>query len=127
MDIQSIDSTTKYSTTKSATTNTQAQATDVLLDKLNLVGNSGSAATSITKNAPAPIQDIQKAANTLNDLVKSHNISVEFDVRDNGGQVVIVVKDTKTDEIIRQIPSEQAIDFSRANDPKQGLIYRNNI
>jgi len=122
MDISSIDNTAKHVATKSATNNTQPETTKALLDKIQVTGQTTDVAKSLTKKAPPPIQEVQKAADKLNQIAKLHNMVYEFSVVNKGNKVVIVVKDTIDNKVIKEMPSQQAIDISNANDPKKGIL-----
>ena len=54
-------------------------------------------------------------AQTLNDVsqsVQSISRKLEFRIDDNSGRTVITVRDSDTQEVIRQIPSEQLLDVA---------------
>ncbi|MDD2727890.1 flagellar protein FlaG [Malikia sp.] len=67
-------------------------------------------------------QDAQKVAEKLNQQLDPANTSVRFSVDDGSGQVVIKVMDTKNDQVIRQIPNEEALAWSQAMSKNQGII-----
>jgi flagellar protein FlaG len=46
---------------------------------------------------------------SLNDYAQSVRRDLQFSVDDTSGRTVITVKDSETEEIIRQIPSESAV------------------
>jgi len=56
----------------------------------------------------APV-DISKVAERLNDFVQSSQRSLRFRVDDTSGRTVITVLNASTDEVIREIPSEEAL------------------
>ncbi len=67
-------------------------------------------------------QEAQKVAEKLNQQLEPANTSVRFSVDDRSGQVVIKVMDTEKDEVIRQIPNEEALAWSQAMSKNQGII-----
>lgn len=67
-------------------------------------------------------QDAQKVAEKLNQQLEPANTSVRFSVDDSSGQVVIKVMDTEKDQVIRQIPNEEALAWSQAMSKNQGII-----
>ncbi|WP_242466265.1 flagellar protein FlaG [Chromatium okenii] len=49
----------------------------------------------------------------INDRLQDNDSTVSFAVDDESGRMVIRVTDTRTDELIRQIPSEEALYFAK--------------
>jgi len=62
----------------------------------------------VKRPAVAPV-DISKVAERLNDYVQSSQRSLRFRVDDLSGRTVITVVNATTDEVIRQIPSEEVL------------------
>lgn len=81
-----------------------------------------SAPTELKTAAPA-LADLHEAATHLNQLAGSNNNSLSFQVDDSTGKTVIKVMDANH-ELIRQIPSEEALALSRAIDSQQGLVLK---
>jgi len=127
MDSLSINKTTTSLATQSSEANSQPENIKTLLDKLQTIGNSNNAVAAVTKQAPPPIQDVQKAADNLNQLVKTHGINAQFEVVNNGQKVIIVIRDTLDNSVIREIPGYQAIDLSKIYQPKQGVLFSMSI
>jgi len=69
---------------------------------------------------------IKDAVSNLNKVVQSlpHGSSLEFMVDQDTKINVVKVVDKTTNEVIRQIPSEEIIDIARALDKLQGLVIR---
>ena len=57
-------------------------------------------------------ENLDDAVARLSDHVQSVNRDLSFRVDDDSGRVVVTVLDTKTQEVIRQIPGEDAIALS---------------
>ena len=53
-----------------------------------------------------------ESVSELNQNVQAVNRSLEFRVDEASGRTVITVRDRKTDEVIRQIPSDQFLEIS---------------
>lgn len=51
----------------------------------------------------------------------AHNL--RFSIDEDTGKTIIKVVDTHTDEVIRQFPTEQAIEIARTLDKVQGLLF----
>lgn len=62
------------------------------------------------------VQNIQGAVDNL-----AHNL--RFSIDEDTGKTIIKVVDTHTDEVIRQFPTEQAIERARTLDKVQGLLF----
>lgn len=56
-----------------------------------------------------PAESLQKAANRMEEYVRSVGRSLQFRVDDSSGRIVVSVRDQSTGELIRQIPSESAL------------------
>lgn len=61
------------------------------------------------------VQEIQEAADIL-----GHNL--RFSIDEETGKSIIKVLDAHTDEVIRQFPTEEAIEIARSLDKMQGLL-----
>lgn len=59
------------------------------------------------------MDELRSAVSDLNSQLESRAIQVNFDVDDDTGRIVVKVKDTNSGEIVRQIPSEDMLDFAR--------------
>ena len=60
--------------------------------------------------------ELEIAITALQDHVQSVSRDLSFRVDDNSGDVVVTVLDSSTQEVIRQIPREDAIELSRKVD-----------
>lgn len=59
----------------------------------------------------------------LNDFMKEGQRSLSFSVDKNADEVVISVRDRETEELIRQIPSPEALKLKRHLDGVVGLLF----
>lgn len=64
-------------------------------------------------------QAAQKIQNTVDNLAQNLRFSIDEDT----GKTIIKVVDAHTDELIRQIPSEEAVEIARTLDKVQGLLF----
>jgi flagellar protein FlaG len=92
-----------------------------------VTGSANHSAKPLTESAPPPLQEVQKAVATLNRLAASVNTSVRFNIDDSSGKTVITVMDTDKDEIIRQIPSKEALELSQSLAAQQGVMLKTKI
>lgn len=64
-------------------------------------------------------QAVQKIQGTVDNL--AHNL--RFSIDEDTGKTIIKVTDAHTDEVIRQIPSKEAVEIARTLDKVQGLLF----
>jgi len=56
---------------------------------------------------------LQSAVTIMNEHVQNLHRNLQFTVDDDSGRSVVTVMDSETDEVIRQIPSEEMLEFAR--------------
>jgi len=83
---------------------------------------------SVQQNAPAEkvevsAERLQDAVEKMNELMQSGNRSLRFQVDDTSDRVVVKVLDIETDEVVRQIPTEETLKFSEFLEGMVGLIF----
>jgi len=83
---------------------------------------------SVQQNAPAEkvevsAEKLQDAVEKMNELMDNSNRSLRFALDDEADKVVIKVVDMETDEVVRQIPSEETLKFSEFLEGMVGLIF----
>ena len=86
------------------------------------------AAPAAAAAAPASVpthEQVQQAAQMITKAIQSFSSNLEFSVDDAAvGKTVVKVVDKETGEMIRQIPSQDALDIARALDRLRGLLIR---
>ncbi len=87
------------------------------------------AVQALQQAAPAPaekpsIEELRAAVERIRQVVTPNAQSLQFSVDEELGRTVVRVTDAITNEVIRQIPSEEAIAISKALDKLQGLLLR---
>lgn len=73
--------------------------------------------------AQSSIEDLQAAVEKMNELMQNSQRSLHFSVDDSTEEVVIKVVDQETDEVVRQIPSEEQLKFSEFLEGMVGLVF----
>lgn len=68
-------------------------------------------------------QRLENSVSELNDLVQSVQRDLQFSIDELSGSTVIKVLDTKTDEVIRQIPSEEVLALTRNIESLKGVLF----
>lgn len=69
-------------------------------------------------------KSLQQATEKANHLVVSLNSDLKFSVDEDTGINVVKVIDTKTKEVIRQIPAQEMLDMAKHLDDLQGLLIK---
>ncbi|MDR0736908.1 MAG: flagellar protein FlaG [Zoogloeaceae bacterium] len=69
-------------------------------------------------------QKLQEGVKELREFVKPYNTSLTFSIDEESGELVIKVTDNETGDVIRQIPSEDALKLAQALDTLKGLFIR---
>ena len=59
----------------------------------------------------------------LNELVQSIQRDLHFSIDEISGDTVIQVLDSKTEEVIRQIPSEEVLTLARNIETMKGILF----
>lgn len=72
---------------------------------------------------PKP-DEIRNSVNKINNTIQSFSRDLEFSVDESTGMSVVKVVDTRTKEVIRQIPSEEVLAIAKALDKLQGLLLK---
>jgi flagellar protein FlaG len=58
----------------------------------------------------------------INDYMQNFNRSLKFSVDEGSGDTVVTVIDSATDEVVRQIPSQELLDARNAIERYRGLL-----
>jgi len=70
------------------------------------------------------IGEVQKALEEVEKAVAPMAQSLQFSLGKDSGRTVVKVMDTDTNEVIRQIPSEEVLAISKAVDKLKGLLLK---
>jgi len=92
---------------------TPVQKTVVVTEKQDTVETSDTVHNSSQIVPESTKEDLQSAVSKINDYVQNIQRSLQFTVDEGSGRDVVTVLDTKTEEIIRQYPSEEVLAFAR--------------
>jgi len=75
-----------------------------------------------TKKAEISSEDIQQAVSELNQHIQNIERDLFFSVDDSSGRTIVRVVNSETEEVIRQIPSEEVLRISRSIHEQMGDI-----
>ena len=81
------------------------------------------AETKAAFSAPSEEQ-VAQALKSINDVLQTRSPGLEFSVDRESERTIVKVVDTKTQEVIRQMPSEEAMQIAKALDQLQSLLVR---
>jgi flagellar protein FlaG len=79
------------------------------------------AAAARQAGSPDPLDE---AINNINKSLKVSGQGVEFSVDDDSKRLVVKVIDTDTREVLRQMPSKEALEIAKALDRAQGMLIK---
>ncbi len=71
---------------------------------------------------PVTREAVAAAVQSANAYVQSVSTSLHFSLDEDTGRTVVKMVDTRTDEVLRQFPSEEMLAISRSIDRMQGLL-----
>jgi len=83
-------------------------------------------AQTAERNAIAP-EELTQVVENLNAFVQIMKRNVAFDIDKDSGRDVISVFDADTKELIRQIPSEEALKLLKRMDAAVGLLFSERV
>jgi len=72
-------------------------------------------------------QQVDKAIDKANQFFQDDNRALQFIKDKDSDRIVIMIKDLKTDEVIRQIPSEAMLKLSRQLEQLQGILFEEKV
>ena len=73
--------------------------------------------------SPLNPDEITETIDEMNSFLQSMNRNLSFTVDEQLGQSVILVKDSESDEVIRQIPSEELVVLRKKMDDVVGILF----
>lgn len=82
------------------------------------------AAAAAAEQAEIPREQVESAVSTIQEFVQSVRRDINFSVEDASGRVVVKVTDTTSGDIIRQIPSEEALQLAESLDEVRSLLFK---
>ncbi|WP_297325498.1 flagellar protein FlaG [Nitrosomonas sp.] len=74
-------------------------------------------------NKPESEEQIKQAVQKIQETVDNLAHNLRFSIDEDTGRTIIKVMDAHTEEVIRQIPTKEAIEIARTLDKVQGLLF----
>ncbi|WP_370298989.1 flagellar protein FlaG [Pontibacterium sp.] len=69
------------------------------------------------------VEKLEAAIDRINEMMRDNQRSLNFSVDKGSEEVVVQVRDSETDQVVRQIPNEEALKFAESLDRMMGLIF----
>jgi len=82
---------------------------------------------SDTPDAPDALpgkDEVSAAVKKLNEAMPPSAQSLEFEIDEDSKEIVVKIIDQSTREVVRQMPSKEALEMAKAIDKMQGLLIR---
>ena len=72
-------------------------------------------------------EDVRQAVDKLNELMQNGKRSLSFQVDNSSDRVIVQVTDSQTQELVRQIPTEEALKLKEYIEGMMGIIFNRSI
>ena len=73
---------------------------------------------------PPAESEVKRSIEVINQFLKRSANDIEFSIDQDSGKTLVKIIDTATHTVLRQFPSEQAVEIARDLDKLQGLLVR---
>ena len=82
--------------------------------------------TKQPEEASPPAEDLQSVVREISNFIQNQQREIQFEVSETSGRTIIQVYDKVTDELIREIPSEEVQRISQAirDELESGLLLK---
>lgn len=67
---------------------------------------------------------VESAVSTIQEFVQSVRRNINFSLEDSSGRVVVKVTDANSGDVIRQIPSEEALQLAESLEEVRSLLFK---
>jgi len=84
-------------------------------------------ARQVRPDAPEALpgkDEVSAAVKKLNEAMPPSAQSLEFEIDEDSQEIVVKIIDQSTREVVRQMPSKEALEMAKAIDKMQGLLIR---
>jgi flagellar protein FlaG len=80
--------------------------------------------SEVNSDAPASREEIEAAVATIQDFAQTARRDLNFTLEEGSGRVVVKVTDARTGDLIRQIPSEEALQLAEDFSEVRSLLFK---
>jgi flagellar protein FlaG len=81
-------------------------------------------AQALEKKRAEDREPVEAAASSIQEFVQTIRRNLNFNVDDSSGRVVVQVTDSESGEVIRQIPSEDALKLAESLSEMRSLLFK---
>ena len=79
---------------------------------------------TVAEGRETTVERVRDKVSQLNDQMQNLNRQLQFTVDEESGDSVVTVRDAKTEEIIRQFPSEELLKARHTADNFKGILIK---
>ncbi|NVK43063.1 MAG: flagellar protein FlaG [Oceanospirillaceae bacterium] len=83
--------------------------------------------TVSNENASLSVEETEHIVESLNNAAQMQQRNLNFRIDDNNGRTVIKVIDSQTDDVIKQIPSEEVMTLVNHMQDMQSLLFDDEV
>ena len=105
-------------------TGTSATAQSPLKPSTEAAQLDATTSTAGSTSSPSDAEQLASAIAQVQDFTQSLAKELTFDIDDDSGRTIVKVIDSSTNEVLRQIPSEEMLGIAKALDKIQGLLIK---
>jgi flagellar protein FlaG len=111
------------STSQSSSVTSLLNANNAATPKTDIDEAQPNTAPVAERTASPSLEEVTQISDKLNESAQRVQRGLNFSVDDNQGDIVIKVIDQQTNELIRQIPSEDMLELSRSLEEVNSLLF----
>ena len=89
--------------------------------------NAAATDTKAARDEAVPREAIDQAVDKVSDALKVVARSLQFSIDEDTGHTVVRITDSATKEVIRQMPSKEFLEISKAVEKLQGLFIKQEV
>jgi flagellar protein FlaG len=126
MDISSIQSSSSAVSAKAERSQGGASSITVVsaVEQKSVQGTAADKAAGSVPASEASREDVEAAVATIQDFVQTVRRDLNFSLEENSGRVVVKVTDSGSGDVIRQIPSEEALQLAENLSEVRSLLFK---
>jgi flagellar protein FlaG len=125
MDIGSLRDSSRSGITPADTARAKsAEASAADKESSSVLAAAKQASESKGAEKPATRAELEKAMNNIQEFVQSVRRDINFSLDDGNGRVVVKVTDANSGDVIRQIPSEEALKLAENLSEVRSLLFQ---
>ena len=77
-----------------------------------------------TEAQPLSVEELTDAVSRINDHMQVVRRNLEFNLDEESGKTIVKVIDAETEEVVRQIPSEEIVELAKHLKEIRGLLFK---